>query len=549
MADLSSSGVVGAGNTSITASNNWNQAPQYLGGLFGDFGGNLDNSFSTATVNGYVTEDGITVYGANVGGLVGYFYGNVSNSYATGNITGRERVGGLLGYYCCGDIYNVFATGNVNGVSNGSGNESGDLGGLVGKHEGYGKTSKAYATGNVTLTITDSGGQYARGIGGLMGAWDGRGETSDSYATGNVLVVAEVTSEPRDIRNVGGMYGHWCCDGSDHSNYATGSVTVINNSADGSVIDVGGYAGRIGAISGSGYGAAEGITASGDVSVTVKEGRNAKNIGGLFGFSARFMGYANVRAEGNVSVNFGYHVGGLVGYSEGNTRYVDSVATGNVSVGYDGAVRAGGFIGYAVENHHIERSSSTGSVVAVPITPITGSAREVGGFIGAIDGTLDLVDVYTRSNVTGSTVVGGLIGETNRWSTIRSNRVYVANSVVASGTNPVVDAVSNGSFVNALTTNVFDVTLAGSLSNKANFIGKSTTEMKTQATFTAMGWSFDGDSPVWKISATENGGYPTLVARSRNTPAAPAAPDEPTVLQVPAAAAAQCSSTPMMPIS
>jgi hypothetical protein len=93
---------------------------------------------------------------------------------------------------------------------------------------------------------------------------------------------------------------------------------------------------------------------------------------------------------------------------------------------------------------------------------------------------------------------------------------------------------------------VFDVTLAGSLSNKANFIGKSTTDMKTQATFTALGWSFDGDKPVWKISATENGGYPTLVARPRNAPAAPAAPaapGAPTVVQVPVlvpAAAAQC---------
>jgi hypothetical protein len=110
--------------------------------------------------------------------------------------------------------------------------------------------------------------------------------------------------------------------------------------------------------------------------------------------------------------------------------------------------------------------------------------------------------------------------------------VYVAGTVTATGTNAIVDAVSNGAFVNNMASNVFDSTLAGSLSNKANFVGKSSSEMKTLATYTAMGWTFGGDKPVWKIAASVNNGYPTLVPRpSRGTPS------EPTVVEVPATAA------------
>ena len=102
-----------------------------------------------------------------VGGLVGYNdEGRIERSYAMGSVTGNKFVGGLVGI-SYGTIGKSYATGNVTGSEN-------NVGGLVGQN---GETiENSYATGDVT---------GKNGIGGLVGINDGTIE--NSYATGSVV--------------------------------------------------------------------------------------------------------------------------------------------------------------------------------------------------------------------------------------------------------------------------------------------------------------------------------------------------------------------------
>lgn len=100
---------------SVTASGQQAQT----GGLIGEnFGGTVDDSYSTATVTSTGTD------GAFSGGLVGRDFpngistGSISDSYATGAVTGPEQYAtnaGLVGYNSESAITDSYATGPVTG--------------------------------------------------------------------------------------------------------------------------------------------------------------------------------------------------------------------------------------------------------------------------------------------------------------------------------------------------------------------------------------------------------------------------------------------------
>jgi hypothetical protein len=98
-----------------------------------------------------------------VGGLVGYSYGSVSNCYATGTINGSEAVGGLVGYNK-GDASNCYAISTVTGEQK--------VGGLIGNLYNDATVSKCYAACEVIADSNDS-------IGGLIGK--NTGQTTDSF--------------------------------------------------------------------------------------------------------------------------------------------------------------------------------------------------------------------------------------------------------------------------------------------------------------------------------------------------------------------------------
>lgn len=502
--DSSSSGTISSGAPGPNP-------PEEFGGLVGGLSGVVSDSGSTADVNGVIELQSGNIYGLEIGGLAGYLYGSAERVHATGDVIGRFRVGGLIGdYNCCGGILDSFATGDVTAISTtGINTDAYQVGGLIGDYGCCGGMSGSYATGNVVATSTPTGGDIYT-VGGLIGRNNCCASMVDNYSTGNVTVTVYGSSGTRTINDIGGSVGVLECCGGETNVYATGDVTVINESA-GSIERIGGYAGK----ANYEYQFVD-ISAEGDVTVVASAAGSAQSVGGAFGKVAFESQLVNVTSSGNVTVTNGHTVGGLIGYLEGITSVVDSSTTSNVTVQYDGAAKVGGFVGRVeqydnLRNIEIKRSWSSGTV---SVTPFTNGqeATTAGGFIGESNMVAHLRDVYTRSNVSGTSYVGGFIGN-SLYSVIEATNIYVANTVTATGTDAVVDAVSNGAFVTNSATNLYDSTLAGSLPNKANFVGTSTSDLKTQTTFSALGWVFDGDTPVWKISSTDNDGYPTLTPR------------------------------------
>ncbi len=173
---------------------------------------------------------------------------------------------------------------------------------------------------------------------------------------------------------------------------------------------------------------------------------------GLFGYpetgEIKNIGLLNVAITGKDCV------GGLVGINFGTVSKCYS--TGSVN----GNSHVGGLLG---ENEAtIINCYSTGSIVGI--------MTNIGGLIGFNGGTIN--NCYSTGSVNGTYGVGGLLGED-----------FPENSVIS---------------------NCFWNTQTSGQTTSAAGTGKTTVQMKTQATFT--GWDFP---TTWKIDANNNG-YPYL---------------------------------------
>jgi len=128
-------------------------------GLFGSTG-------TVSEVNNIGLKD-INVTGSSyVGGLVGDNGGSVNQSYSTGNVTGNSDVGGFVGRNNDGSITQSYSTVNISLI----GDWPGTSGGLVGNNGGF--VTQCYSTGMVIGSESD--------IGGLVG-WNFDGSVTQSY--------------------------------------------------------------------------------------------------------------------------------------------------------------------------------------------------------------------------------------------------------------------------------------------------------------------------------------------------------------------------------
>jgi len=190
-------------NATVTGTVNSNDGiTNFVGGLAGQSGANIENATANVTVN---AGDGFTT---RAGGLVGWNWGQVTDSSASGDVEGSEEVGALVGYNE-GTVERAGATGNAsgeefvgglvgknidNGVSgrittataSGLVDGSSHVGGLVGFNAGA--IERAAATGAVTGT------ERVGALVGLNGGYEQAGFQNDpfpgtidrSYATGTV---------------------------------------------------------------------------------------------------------------------------------------------------------------------------------------------------------------------------------------------------------------------------------------------------------------------------------------------------------------------------
>jgi hypothetical protein len=388
----------------------------FVGGLVGFSCGMVINSYASGNVTGLVDC---------VGGLVACIYadGTVNNSYFSGNVTGgRSSIGGLVGnIYNDATVNNSYATGNVTGP------DGSFTGGLAGDNGG--EVNNSYATGNV------NGYNYA---GGLVGYLELLGKVDDSYAAGKVTGRFDVGGL------VGSILGTTLMHGTVNNSYATGNVTVTEDQP-------------IGGLVGSNSGDVKNSHATGDVKGFIEAG----------GFVGENWGtVTNSYAMGYVTGT--NYTGGFVGFNYGGV--MTSFAKGDVKGDY----YVGGLAGYnypSAGDATVTNSYATGNV---------NGTSEVGGLVGNNNGTVN--NTYAVGNVNGGSQVGGLVG------------------------------CNNGTVSYCF----WDNETSGRTSSDGG-TGKTTVEMKTRSTFTNAGWDFNN---VWFM--IENETYPYL--RNMSVPPANHAP-------------------------
>ena len=197
----------------------------------------------------------------------------------------------------------------------------------------------------------------------------------------------------------------------------------------------------------------------------------------------------------NVSgeLNGTYQVGGITGYS--SSSYINECSSNLVTSGVN---TIGGLVGASISNSTITRSFSTGSTVG---------ATYVGGLLGYSNQSA-INNCYSTNSVEGDNYIGGLVG-------------YNVNTTLNNSysTGNVIGEMNTGGFIgfNNLSTvsNCFwDIDTSG-LPTSAAGIGKTTAEMKTDTTYTIVGWDFVGESvngteDIWQFDGMNNNGYPYL---------------------------------------
>jgi len=178
-------------------------------------------------------------------------------------------------------------------------------------------------------------------------------------------------------------------------------------------------------------------------------------------------------------------VGAFVGYNWGatvrNCHFVSGTVTGNEDVGGIAGLTNYGFI---------YESCNSGTVNGV---------LEVGGIAGKTISTSKVENCYNNGTVDGTSGtdgwIGGLIG-------LLSGDLKYSYNVGSVNGPPYrrVYALTGDSYGS-----ITDCFYLNSYSNPAGGSSKTTTEMKTQSTYT--NWDFTN---IWAISSSENGGYPYL---------------------------------------
>ena len=193
----------------------------------------------------------------------------------------------------------------------------------------------------------------------------------------------------------------------------------------------------------------------------------------------------------SVNLNQGSVLGGLVGYCSGSTieySYADGNITGTTSgLGY------AGLVAFVLNNSTIRSCYSTGT--------IGGAGGNSAGLISLLTSST-VINCYAAGSVNNpSKQVAGLIYQAS--GTV--SHCYSIASLISgyTGSNPLAGLIKTNS---ATVTNCFWDTTACGTNYSAAGTGKSTSEMKTNSTFTDAGW----DIAIWNIGDGVNNGYPYL---------------------------------------
>ncbi|MFA5746165.1 MAG: GLUG motif-containing protein [archaeon] len=512
-------------NVNITGQN-------YVSGLVSDNGGNISN----CQVSGLVNSPSINTSNYVIGGLAGLNYGTITNCIFSGNVSGVDDVGGLAGKNFVGvsdiggKIYNSSSSGRVFGINSSTGglvgdnsyglikdsnststvngkNNVGGLSGFMGKFSvAAGKIENSYFLGDV------NGFNY---VGGLVG-YNERGDINNSYfqgvIIGNIGVggiagyngkgTISASYSTRDIKgvdNVGGLVGESNNQSIISSSYSTGNI--IGQDKVGGVIGI--NKGTIsssystGSVSGRSFaGGLVGRNWEGTISSSYATGKTtgSDNVGGFAGgtwYGTISSSYATGEVSGSSPV------GGFIGNNAYGTISLSS-AIGAV-IGYS---LVGGFAG---TNYGLISSSYSKGTVS-------GSWSSVGGFIG--ENTVgSITNCYSIGNIVRiqeapGTAFSGFVGWSGGQYSGGIVNCYSIGKVIYEGsTNPTNAGFSQNNLSQTSSGNFWDTSNSQQSTSPSNAIGKITSDMKIQSTFTDSGWNFTN---IWVINSNVNNGYPHL---------------------------------------
>ena len=225
--------------------------------------------------------------------------------------------------------------------------------------------------------------------------------------------------------------------------------------------------------------------------------------GGLVGWNNGTA--SNCSATDDVSASWRY-AGGLAGVNQGNVS--SCYATGDV---YGGDYNVGGLVG--VSGGDVRSCYATGDV--------TSGGHAVGGLIGRLDtGTGTVDNCYSTGDVSGSSYVGGLMGEnratvSNSYSTGKVNGNNGVGGLIGRNEGIVSNAYSTGSVSGSSSvgglvgqnwdtvSNSFWDTQTSGQATSGGGTGKNTTEMKDITTFSGATWNITAVANP----STRNTGY------------------------------------------
>ena len=373
----------------------------------------------------YIKTAGTIVGGNATGGLVGCMEnGEIFNCANSATVTGRERVGGIVGYNPDNQRGKIYGTIINDGAINGTNM----VGGLVGQWHGEWNLNGTYGTFTNTGDVNGGTGASVGGIAGFadrtiknaansgnavggtsVGGIAGRCQApiENSYNTGDVRGTAttsqgEITGSPTGVF-VGGITGYTSANASISNCYNTGHISALSTS--------GGYL------------------------------SNANYVGGIVGFAQAAVSYcANIGGliEGND------YLGGIVGNSSSTIDHcydVQGQRKHRYNTGRIGAIS--GYGGTATNSWAINAKANDGSTCSNP-NPTISNVGKV--FVSVGDVAPAVIDGYTEKVWTDILTI--YINGFKATATVNNGK-FLASATASNGATSVVPAKIDG----ALTAN------------------------------------------------------------------------------------------------
>lgn len=373
----------------------------------------------------YIKTAGTIVGGNATGGLVGCMEnGEIFNCANSATVTGREQVGGIVGYNPDNQRGKIYGTIINDGAINGTNM----VGGLVGQWHGEWNLNGTYGTFTNTGDVNGGTGASVGGIAGFadrtiknaansgnvvggtsVGGIAGRCQApiENSYNTGDVRGTAttsqgEITGSPTGVF-VGGITGYTSANASISNCYNTGHISALSTS--------GGYL------------------------------SNANYVGGIVGFAQAAVSYcANIGGliEGND------YLGGIVGNSSSTIDHcydVQGQRKHRYDTGRIGAIS--GYGGTATNSWAINAKANDGSTCSNP-NPTISNVGKV--FVSVGDVAPAVIDGYTEKVWTDILTIH--INGFKATATVNNGK-FLASATASNGATSVVPAKIDG----ALTAN------------------------------------------------------------------------------------------------